>query len=224
MNGGTSAGVIAAHGTPAGPAGAGAIPAPSEREARTAADMKLIRRLKQDPTREADFRLLYDRYAAATFAFFLRKVGAPAEAADLNQELYLKLSRSIGTFEGKCSWRTWVFLIARTVLAESRSRRWQKLADRTVTLQEMGLRHDLSLPADADEKARETLLRVRLKICLRRLSDVARAVVLGHYFEGITLRELTERLRLGNPSGSRGVLLGAQRKLRRCLEEWENHA
>jgi len=189
------------------------------REARTAADMKLIRRLKQDPTREADFRQLYDRYAPATFAFFLRKVGDAAQAADLNQDLYLRLSRSIGTFEGKCSWRTWVFLIARTVLAESRGRRWHRLASRTVTLEEARLRRDLSLQVDADEKARETFLRVRLRICLRRLSDVARAVVVGHYFEGITLRELTARLRLGNPSGSRGVLLGAQRKLRRCLEE-----
>jgi len=217
MNAVTSAGAIAAPGRPG--RGTGALA--GEREARTAADMKLIRRLKQDPTRDAEFRQLYDRYAPATFAFFLRKVGDPMEAADLNQDLYLKLSRSIGTFEGKCSWRTWVFLIARTVLAESRGRRWQKIAARTVTLNESGLRGDLSLPANADERARQTFLRVRLRICLRRLSDVARAVIVGHYFEGITLRELTARHRLRNPSGSRGVLLGAQRKLRRCLEEWE---
>ena len=220
MSGVTNAGVIAAPGRPAGPVGRHAFPNPREREARTAADMKLIRRLKQDPTREADFRQLYDRYAPATFAFFLRKIGDPAEAADLNQDLYLKRSRSIGTFAGKCSWRTWVFLIARTTLAEARGRRWQKLAGRMVTLEETALRRDLSIPADADEKARQALLRVRLKACLRRLSDVARAVVIGHYFEGITLREMTARLRLRNPSGSRGVLLGAQRKLRRCLEEW----
>lgn len=220
MNAAASAGVIAAQGGPAGQANARVLPAPGGREARTAADMNLIRRLKRDPTREADFRQLYDRYAPATFAFFLRKVGDPAEAADLNQELYLKLSRSIGTFEGKCSWRTWVFLIARSVLAESRGRRWRKLAARTVALQETSLRHDLTLPVDADERARETFLRVRLRICLRRLSDAARAVVIGHYFEGVTLREMTARLRLGNPSGSRGVLLAAQRKLRRCLEEW----
>ena len=125
MSGVTNAGVIAAPGRPAGPVGRHAFPNPREREARTAADMKLIRRLKQDPTREADFRQLYDRYAPATFAFFLRKIGDPAEAADLNQDLYLKLSRSIGTFAGKCSWRTWVFLIARTTLAEARGRRWQ---------------------------------------------------------------------------------------------------
>lgn len=189
-------------------------------EARTEADMDLIQRLKRDPSRESDFRRLYERYAPATFAFFLRKVGDPGAAADLNQELFLRLSRSIHGFEGRCSWRTWVFLLARTALAEFRARRWRHLADRSVTLNEEELRRDLSLPADADETARRVLLRVRLRACLRQLSEVARSVVIGHYFEGVTLRELTERLRLDNPSGSRGVLIGAQRKLRRCLENW----
>ncbi len=171
-----------------------------------------------DPVREADLGDLYDRYAPATFGFFLRKVGDPALAADLNQDLYLKLSRSLDSFEGRCSWRTWIFLVARSVVAESRERRWRDVAERTVALDEEAFRRDLRLPEDADERAREILLRIRLRICLRRLSDLARAVILGHYFEGITLQELTSRLRLRNPSGSRGVLLGAQRKLRRCLE------
>jgi DNA-directed RNA polymerase specialized sigma24 family protein len=54
--------------------------------------------------------------------------------------------------------------------------------------------------------------------CLRLLHDAARAVIVGHYFNGVTLRELTERLELDNPSGSRGVLISAQRKLKRCIE------
>lgn len=188
--------------------------------ARSKVDMDLIRRLKQDPARESDFRQLYDRYAPSTFVFFLRRVGDPATAADLNQDLFLRLSRSIGSFKGKCSWRTWVFLIARTVLAESRGERWRRVADRSVTLDREALGGDLKLELHADDEAVRVLLRARLAHCLRSLSDVSRAVILGHYFSGITLRELTERLRLDNPSGSRSVLLAAQRKLRRCLEDW----
>jgi len=190
------------------------------RGAQARADMNLIARLKEDPGSESDFRQLYDRYAKATYVFFLRRVGDPAVAADLNQELFLRLSRSIDGFEGKCSWRTWVFLIARKVLADSRNERWRKIADRTVTIGAAEFGGELSLELNADEEATRVLVRSRLRLCMRRLNDVARVVVIGHYFRGITLRELTERLKLSNPSGSRGVLISAQRKLKKCLQDW----
>jgi len=167
-----------------------------------------------------DVEALYRRFARPTFAFFLRRVGNPETAADLNQEVYLRVSRSIGTFEGRSSWRTWIFVIARNVLAENRVLRWSRLAEHSVTLDAAALARDLGPPATADSSAARVLLRQRLRSCLRRLDDVARAVILDHYFSGLTLRELTERLDLTNASGARAVLLGAQRKLRRCLEHW----
>lgn len=81
---------------------------------------------------------------------------------------------------------------------------------------------DMKVPANADAEALRVLLRERLVSCMRRIGDQARAVILAHYFEGVTLREPTEQLRLANPSGARAVLIGAQRKLRRCLEGWRN--
>jgi len=147
------------------------------------------------------FETLYTRYARSTFAFFLRKVGSPERAADLNQELYLRLSGSMERFEGRSSWRTWIFAIARNVLLDAAS-----------------VVRELSLKMDPDDQAATVLLRERLRHCLRRLSQVARTVILAHYFRGITLRELTESLALPNPSGSRAILIAAQRKLRRCIE------
>ena len=166
----------------------------------------------------ADFERLYERYAPATFAFFMRKVGDPGVAADLNQDLYLRLSRSIASFEGRCSWRTWVFIVARTVLAESRGRWWKQLGDRLVDLDAEALGEALELDTDPDERAWAILLRERLRRCLRGLNEHGRVVIVGHYFSGVTLRELTERMGLTNPSGSRAILIGALRKLKRCLE------
>ena len=191
-------------------------------QVQTRVDMDLIDKIRSGADSEGDFRRLYDRYAPATFAFFMRRLGDPDLAADLNQDLFLRLSRSIEKFEGRCSWRTWVFLIARTVLAESRSQRWARLSERTVTLDPEVFSAALNLELDADQEAHDILLKERLRLCIRRLSDIARAVIVGHYFEGVTLREMTDRLNLDNPSGSRGILIGAQRKLKRCLTERES--
>ncbi len=162
---------------------------------------------------------LYERYAAATYAFFHARTRVAHDAADLNQELYLRLSRSLDTYRGECSWRTWVFAIALTVLADHRRGRWRALSHREVLLDPAELSTDLGYENDPDREAAAILLRKRLALCLRRLDELARAVVIGHYFEGITLRELTEKLRLHNASGSRAVLIASQRKLRRCLDE-----
>lgn len=179
-------------------------------------------RRRRNVDRVTEFEQLYEQYAQATYVFFLRKVGHAPRAADLNQELYLRLSRSQDNFEGRCSWRTWIFAIARIVLAEDRARRYRRFADRTVSLDAKALMEDSQVAVDADEEALRVLLRRRLVHCIRRLGDAARAVIIGHYFEGVTLRELTDQLHLANPSGARAVLIGAQRKLRRCLEGWRN--
>jgi len=48
---------------------------------------------------------------------------------------------------------------------------------------------------------------------------VQRAVIVGQYYEGIKLDELTRNLNLTNKSGARASLIAAQRKLRRCMEK-----
>ena len=138
----------------------------SAREARAKADLQLVERIRRNEASDDDFRTLYDRYAGATFAFFLRKVGNPDQAADLNQDLYIRLSKSISTFEGRCSWRTWVFLIARSVLAEARAHRWQKLSERSVSVETEELAGEIQLHVDADDEAINVLLRERLQHCI----------------------------------------------------------
>ncbi|GAB4371682.1 MAG: hypothetical protein Kow0062_07440 [Acidobacteriota bacterium] len=172
------------------------------------------------PTRETVGRL-HDEFGASTLGFFRRKVRNPALAEELNQELYLRLTTSLAGFRGECSERTWVFMIARAVLADARRRWWRHLADHEVQVDAAELAEAAITDTSPDDEAALVLLRKRLVRCLRRLDEIARAVVVGHYFHGITLRHLTERMRLPNASGSRAVLIAAQRKLRRCMTKGE---
>lgn len=161
---------------------------------------------------------LFRRYERSTLAFFICRVGDRGKAEDLNQELYLKLTKTLATYRHECSWRTWVHIVARSILAQSRAERWGRLADRLVTVDEEVLGRDLQLHPLPDDAAEQALLRKQIGRCLLRLSDAERSVVVNHFYRGVTLRELTNRLQLTNPSGSRAILISALRKLRRCLE------
>ncbi len=75
-------------------------------------------------------RLVTD-YSADVNAMLFRLTGDREEAADLVQETFLKALRSIGSFRGDCSLKTWLFRIA---INESRNRfRWWKRRRRDTT-------------------------------------------------------------------------------------------
>ena len=73
---------------------------------------------------------------------FLVHLSGPADAEDLAQETYLRALRTLGSFEGRASARTWLLSVARRVAADAvrtavrrpRTRGvedWEMLADRT---------------------------------------------------------------------------------------------
>ena len=185
-------------------------------------------RLRPPEARQTDMETtrtvarLHDEFSRSTLGFFRRKVRDHSLAEELNQELYLRLTTSLAGFRGDCSERTWVFMIARAVLADARRRWWRHVADHEVQIDAEALARIAACDTSPDDMAQGVLLRERLARCLRRLDELARAVVIGHYFHGITLRHLTECMNLPNASGSRAVLIAAQRKLRRCMTRGGN--
>ncbi|MCC6825956.1 MAG: sigma-70 family RNA polymerase sigma factor [Acidobacteria bacterium] len=80
----------------------------------------------------AAFDELVTRYSKDIYAVLVRLISDRDEAADLTQETFLKALRSIGSFRGDCSLRTWLYRIA---VNESRNRhRWWKRRRRDSTL------------------------------------------------------------------------------------------
>ncbi len=160
----------------------------------------------------------YRRHGASTFAFFLRRVGDPERAADLNQELFLRYLRTLSSWQGRCSLRTWLFLLARRILVDERRAAAARIPAGGRDGDEVLLARIVAAEAGPDEEIARRRRVVRLRQCIGRLDAVTRAVIVGHYVHGLTLRELTARLGLGNPSGARAVVLRGLRRLRRCLE------
>ena len=182
-------------------------------------DATLVRQFQAGTDPAGAIEILFSRYAVASYAFFRRSVGDARMAEDLNQELYVEVIKSLRRFRLECSFKTWLFRLAYSYLSNLRRRLRTHLHERPAEppselweelLPDPGAAPDMIL----DNEEAKTLLR----LCLTRLPEIERAVVLGHYYDGNTLRELTDELDLSNRSGARAYLIAAQRKLRRCME------
>ncbi len=71
---------------------------------------------------EEAFAWLIARYHQPIYSLLARTVRNPAEAADLTQEVFVKIFRGIRGFHGQSSLRTWIYRIA--LREASNQRRW----------------------------------------------------------------------------------------------------
>lgn len=58
------------------------------------------------------FDVVYDRFGEMVYNLALRLAGSREEAADLSQEIFLRIYRHLGGFGGRSTLKTWVFRIA----------------------------------------------------------------------------------------------------------------
>jgi RNA polymerase sigma-70 factor, ECF subfamily len=70
----------------------------------------LIEQLRQGVA-EA-YELLIDRFQQPVYNLVFRLLDDPADAADVVQEVFLKVFRNIGSFKGNSSLKTWIYRIA----------------------------------------------------------------------------------------------------------------
>src|SRR5690242_14573824 len=71
---------------------------------------------------EEAFALLIGQYHHPLYSLIARSINDPADAADITQEVFIKVFRSIRGFHGESSLRTWLYRIA--LHEASNQRRW----------------------------------------------------------------------------------------------------
>ena len=71
---------------------------------------------------EQAFSWLINRYHQPIYSLLARTVRDPADAADLTQDVFVKIFRGIGSFHSESSLRTWIYRIA--LHEASNQRRW----------------------------------------------------------------------------------------------------
>src|SRR5258708_20272687 len=61
---------------------------------------------------EEAFASLIAQYHAPLYSLIARTIPDPCEAADITQDVFIKIYRGIGNFHGDSSLRTWIYRIA----------------------------------------------------------------------------------------------------------------
>ncbi len=76
-------------------------------------DVALVRQFRATAS-PAVFEILFRKYQTPVFSLVHRMVNGE-DAYDLTQEVFLRALRSLGTFNGDCKFRTWLYTIAHNV-------------------------------------------------------------------------------------------------------------
>jgi RNA polymerase sigma-70 factor (ECF subfamily) len=130
------------------------------------------------------------------------------DAEDAVQDTFLKVHRSIQTYNGRASFSTWVYrILVNTCTDTQRGRK----------------RQTDELPENLTGRESNVPLRIALERALGRLSEKHRAVFLLAEVEGFTHSEIASILNI--PLGtSKGWLFEARQELQRLLTQGEGDA
>lgn len=182
-------------------------------------DRQLIELFQSKVDRQRALAELFERYGPVTYAFLRRRIGDAEIAAEVNQDLFISVLESLDKFRGDASFKTWLFRMAHNRVSNLR-RRWRVHLDELPDAAPDELAEELAASGESrpDETFEIGERQRALQLCLAGLTEIQRGVVLGQYYENVTLEELTARFAMTNKSGARAALIAAQRKLRRCLE------
>ena len=182
-----------------------------------ATDGELIEAARRTPGPRRDVLLeeLYRRWYPRVARFSLKISGNREAAADLAQEVFLRVHERLGSFRGESAFSTWLYTVMRSVainrgLAARRRREWL-VADPDRTRPDERSDDPARLLEHNDE------LRLLRQTIQRELEPLEARVLYLHYVDGLTLPAITRLLELTNKSGAKAYVVSGKRKLRRGL-------
>lgn len=140
----------------------------------------------------AAFAELFRRYAPRLQRLLLRDLGRSDAAHDLVQQTFLQLHRARHDFRAGARLRPWLFTIALNLKRQHFRR--------------LGRRPEASLPTDGAEpvaprgnpEARAG--DAELRAALQQLPEPQREVIVLHWFEGLSFREIAETVGASQPA------------------------
>lgn len=170
---------------------------------------------------EDAYEILIQRYQQPVYSLVCRLMNDPSDAPDVVQEVFLKVFRSIGSFRGNSSLKTWIYRIA--VNEAYNHRRWFCRHQR----QEVALSSEdgpLNFEGVTDpgrspfEQAADRETRALVEQALDKLNPKFRAAVVLRDIEDLNYDDIATVLEVSLGTVKSRIMRGRE-ALRRILEE-----
>ncbi len=143
------------------------------------------------------FEELVTRYEKRVYAIALRSSGSPEDAADITQEVFLKVWRSMESFRGDSGFSTWLFRITMNLCVDhARRRQTQPQTQPLVQGEEDDERPIPDTAPTPEEHLENSELGRELAAALDEVSDEHRRIVLLRDVSGMSYTEIAEVLEI----------------------------
>ena len=151
---------------------------------------------------EEAFAWLIARYHQPIYSLLARTVHDRADAADLTQEVFVKVFRGVGGFHGESSLRTWIYRIALREASNQR-RWWMRHKQQEVPIEQEMAERESGTPVrlkdmlvDPGESPFEMAVheenRARVEAALHQVPEPFRTTLILRDIEGFVYEEVAE--------------------------------
>ena len=167
-------------------------------------DGELVRQMQEGDLRAFD--VIFERYRGALLSYLVGLSADRALAEDVVQDVFVKLAARIASIDSRRNVRGWLYRAARNRWLDQLKRRRRELPwEPEMTAEGVADGPHPSAPLMADER------QAAIQSALLELDVKQREVLVLHYFEGMSFREIAGVLR--RPLGT--VLWQSRRGLKR---------
>ncbi len=176
-------------------------------------DARILRGLRAGI--EDAYEELIERYEQQLYGMIYRLLGSQTDAADVVQEVFLKVFRTINSFREQSSLRTWIYRIA--VNEAHNHRRWFARHCRCeVSMEEERGDHQSPLEYTADpgrspyDQVLENENKTLLERALTRINPVFRTAVVLRDIQNLSYEEIAEILQISLGTVKSRILRGRE--------------
>jgi RNA polymerase sigma-70 factor (ECF subfamily) len=179
-------------------------------------EQKLIALAQQGD--QSAFEQLLDRYQKPVYHQALRLLNNPEDAADVTQEVFIKVWRSLPSFRGESEFSTWLHKLTDNTAIDLLRREKKRRGDSSLDDDE----NSLSLPADPaptpHQEAERKELREAVAAAMEELSEEHRSVLVLREINGLSYEQIGEILDL-SPGTVKSRLARARISLAKILQK-----